>query len=310
VVGGLIAARRPQNPIGWLLLASALLVSIAQFAGQYAYYTLVTRPGSLPWGQAMLWLAGWPNNAGFVLVVFLLLLFPTGRLLSPRWRPVARFAAAAYIINVVGYAFAPGPQSSGPLPNPMGIRALADLALVAQAVATGLGLVAVLAAVASLLLRLRRAWGVERQQLKWFGYAAALFPVAVLVAVAFPSLGSDTVDGLIVVPALLALPAAIGIAVLRYRLYEIRSADQPHPGLWVADHPACGRLFRQRAGSRPGVRRGGRQPTELGCGGRHPDCGRPVPAGSPPGPGSRGPPVQPGTLRRGQDGGGVQRSTT
>jgi hypothetical protein len=60
----------PQNPIGWLLLACELLVSIAQFAGQYAYYTLVTRPGSLPWGQAMLWLADWPNNAGFVLVVF------------------------------------------------------------------------------------------------------------------------------------------------------------------------------------------------------------------------------------------------
>lgn len=111
VVGGLIAARRPQHPIGWLLLASGLLVSLAQFAGQYAYYTLVTRPGSLPWGQAMLWLAGWPNNAGFVLVVFLLLLFPTGRLLSPRWRPVARFATAVYVINVVGLAFAPGPST-------------------------------------------------------------------------------------------------------------------------------------------------------------------------------------------------------
>ena len=224
VVGGLIAARRPQNPIGWLLLASGLLVSLAQFAGQYAYYTLVTRPGSLPWGQAMLWLAGWPNNAGFVLVVFLLLLFPTGRLLSPRWRPVARFATAVYIINVVGRAFAPGPidpQWFGPLPNPLGVEALVDLAPAAQAVATGLGIVAVLAAVASLLLRLRRARGVERQQLKWFCYAAALFPVAVLVAVAFPSLGSDNVDGLIVLPALLALPAAIGIAVLRYRLYEI-----------------------------------------------------------------------------------------
>ena len=141
------------------MLASGLLVGTAQFAGQYAYYTLVTRPGSLPWGQAMLWLAGWPNNAGYGLVVFLLLLFPTGRLLSPRWRPVAGFATAVYVANVVGSAFAPGPQVSGPLANPLGIEAFADLALIAQAVATALGLLAAVAAVASLVLRLRRARG-------------------------------------------------------------------------------------------------------------------------------------------------------
>jgi hypothetical protein len=221
VVGALIAGRRPQHPIGWLLLASGLLVGTAQFAGQYAYYTLVTRPGSLPWGQAMLWLAGWPNNAGYGLVVFLLLLFPTGRLLSPRWRPVAGFATAVYVANVVGYAFAPGPQVFGPLANPLGIEAFADLALIAQAVATALGLLAAVAAVASLVLRLRRARGVERLQLKWFCYAAALFPVAVVVAIVFPSLGSTRIDGLIVSSALLALPVSIGIAVLRYRLYDI-----------------------------------------------------------------------------------------
>jgi hypothetical protein len=92
---------------------------------------------------------------------------------------------------------------------------------VAQVVVTGLGLATAVAAVASLLLRLRRAQGVERLQLKWFCYAAALFPVAVVVALAFPSLGSSRVDGLIVSLALAALPVAIGIAVLRYRLYDI-----------------------------------------------------------------------------------------
>jgi hypothetical protein len=128
VVGALLAARRPEHPIGWLLLASGLLVSLAQFAGQYAYYTVVTRPGSLPWGQALLWLAGWPSDAGFVLVVFLLLLFPTGRLLSPRWRPVARLATAVYLAHILGRAFAPGPldpQLFGRLANPLGIPALA-----------------------------------------------------------------------------------------------------------------------------------------------------------------------------------------
>ena len=224
LVGALLAARRPEHPIGWLLLASGLLVSLAQFAGQYAYYTLVTRPGALPWGQTLLWLAGWPSDAGFVLVVFLLLLFPTGRLLSPRWRPVARLATAVYLAHILGRAFAPGPldpQLFGRLANPLGIQAFAGLAPVAQAVVVGLGLITAVAAVASLLVRLRRAQGVERLQLKWFCYAAALFPVAVVVAIAFPSLGSSRVDGLIVSLALAALPVAIGVAVLRYRLYEI-----------------------------------------------------------------------------------------
>jgi hypothetical protein len=224
VVGALVAARRPENPIGWLLSAMGLLTSVAAFAGQYAFYTLVTRPGSLPGGQAMLWLAGWPNNAGYFLVLFLLLLFPTGRLPSPRWRPVARLAVVGYLADVVGRAFAPGPideELYGPLPNPLGIEAAADLAPVALAVVTALLLPALLAAVASLLVRLRRAQGVERLQLKWFCYAAALFGAAAFVVVMFPSLGGSTVDTLMILPALLALPLAIGIAVLRYRLYDI-----------------------------------------------------------------------------------------
>lgn len=125
-----------------------------------------------------MWLAGWPNDAGSFLVLFLLLLFRTGRLPSPRWRPVARLAVVGYLADVVGRAFAPGPIDEewyGPLPNPLGIEAAADLAPVALAVVTALLLPALLAAVASLLVRLRRAQGVERLQLKWFCDAAALF---------------------------------------------------------------------------------------------------------------------------------------
>jgi hypothetical protein len=157
-------------------------------------------------------------------LLFLLLLFPTGRLPSPRWRPVARLAVVGYIADVVGRAFAPGPIDEewyGPLPNPLGIEAATDLAPVALAVVTVLLLPTLLAAVASLLVRLRRAQGVERLQLKWFCYAAALFGAAGFVVVVFPSLGSPTVDTLMIMPALLALPVAVGIAVLRYRLYEI-----------------------------------------------------------------------------------------
>ena len=224
VVGAVVAARRPENPIGWLLSASGLLVGVGTFAGQYAYYTLVTRPGSLPGGRAMLWLAGWPFDAGFFLVLFLLLLFPTGRLPSPRWRPAFGFALAVYLADLVGRAFAPGPVNPdelGPLPNPLGIEAAADLTPMVQSVVTRLLLVAALAAAASLLARLRRAQGVERQQLKWFGYAAALFVAAAFVAVALPSVGGYTADTLSIMLGLTALPVAIGIAILRYRLHDI-----------------------------------------------------------------------------------------
>jgi hypothetical protein len=224
VVGAVVAARRPENPIGWLLSASGLLVGVGLFAGQYAFYTLVTRPGSLPGGQAMLWLSGWVFDAGFFLVLFLLLLFPTGRLPSPRWRPAFRFAVVIYLADLVGRAFGPGPVNPdelGPLPNPLGIEAAADLVPVIIPVVTTLLLVAALAAVASLLARLRRAQGVERQQLKWFCYAAGLFAAAAFVAVALPSVGGYTADTVSIMLGLTALPVAIGIAVLRYRLYDI-----------------------------------------------------------------------------------------
>jgi hypothetical protein len=224
VVGAVVAARRSENPIGWLLAASGLLIGVALFAGQYAFYTLVTRPESLPGGQAMLWLSGWVFDAGFFLVLFLLLLFPTGRLPSPRWRPALRFAAAIYLADLVGRAFGPGPVNPdelGPLLNPLGIEAAADLIPVIIPVVTTLLLVAALAAVASLLARLRRAQGVERQQLKWFCYAAGLFAAAAFVAVALPSVGGYTADTLSIMLGLTALPAAIGIAILRYRLYDI-----------------------------------------------------------------------------------------
>ena len=224
VVGAVITARRSEHPIGWLLSASGLLVGVGLLAGQYAYYTLVTRPGSLPGGQAMLWLAAWVFDAGFFLVLFLLLLFPTGRLPSPRWRPVFGFALGVYVADLVGRAFGPGPvnpEELGPLPNPLGIEAAADLLPVIIPVVTTLLLVAALAAVASLLARLRRAQDVERQQLKWFCYAAGWFAAAAFVAVALPSVGGYMVDTVSIMLGMTALPVAIGIAILRHRLYDI-----------------------------------------------------------------------------------------
>ena len=131
---------------------------------------------------------------------------------------------AVYVVDVLGRAFSPGPVSEeelGPLDNPLGLDAIAGLAPVLLSIITGLLLVVVLVAVAAVLVRLRRARGVERQQLKWFAYAASLLGVAVVVAVVLPSAGSSLVDTVTIMLALAALPVAIGIALLRYRLYEI-----------------------------------------------------------------------------------------
>ena len=132
---------------------------------------------------------------------------------------------AVYVVDVLGRAFSPGPVSEeelGPLDNPLGLDAIAGLAPVLLSIITGLLLlVVVLVAVAAVLVRLRRARGVERQQLKWFADAASLLGVAVVVAVVLPSAGSSLVDTVTIMLALAALPVAIGIALLRYRLYEI-----------------------------------------------------------------------------------------
>jgi hypothetical protein len=223
-VGAVVATRRAENPIGWLLSASGLLVGVGLLAGQYAYYALVASPGRLPGGTAMLWLAGWPFDAGLFLIPMVLLLFPDGRLPSPRWRPLGRYAVVVYVVDVLGRAFAPGPVSEeelGPLDNPLGLDAIGGVVPVLQSIISALLLVVMLAAVAAVLVRLRRARGVERQQLKWFAYAASLLGVAAVVAVVLPSAGSSLVDTVTIMLALAALPVAIGIALLRYRLYEI-----------------------------------------------------------------------------------------
>jgi hypothetical protein len=224
VVGAVVAARRPRLPIGWLLCAIAALTGTALLAGRWAYHTLVDAPDALPAGQAALWLSTWPFTAGFLLLPFLFLLFPTGRLPSPRWRPLARVAVAVYALNVFGTAFAPGPVSEedfGPLPNPLAIEALGRFGDTPQTVVPALMLLVVLAAVASLLVRLRRSRGVERQQLKWFAYAAALFGAATFVNVALSQLGSTQADVIATTVPIVALPVAIGIAVLRRRLFDI-----------------------------------------------------------------------------------------
>jgi hypothetical protein len=226
-IGAVIVARRPRNRIDWLCCAVGFLVGPAFFAQDYAWYALVHRPGSLPGGLAMGWLGNWPWFIALVLIlVFVPLLFPNGQLVSQRWRPVA-WAAAAWLAPVwVGTAFAPGPlEGTGieTVPNPVGIQgAEAAFKLLEPIAALGVGLLMLLSA-ASMVVRFRRARGAERQQLKWFTYAAML---SVLLFLVFVLTGLDSrtpapLGTVIIALWLMAIPVAIGVALLRYHLFDI-----------------------------------------------------------------------------------------
>jgi hypothetical protein len=224
-VGAVIVARRPRNPVGWLCCAVGLLLGPAFFGQDYAWYALVHEPGSLPGGLAMAWLGQWPWRVVLGLLSFLLLLFPSGRLVSARWRPVAWAAAAGTVLLGLWAAFAPQPLEGAGLErltNPLGIRGAEAIFRVLQAAAAVLLVVTILAA-ASMVVRFRQARGEERQQLKWFTYAAVL---SVLVWLLFIVTGvADRLPAALGIPVLLvwlvAVPAAIGVAMLRYRLYDI-----------------------------------------------------------------------------------------
>lgn len=218
-VGALVAARRSRNPVGWIFLAVGFSQGLVSFAYQYAEYALITAPGSLPGGPAMsvvgqlAWIPGLS-----LLLTYALLLFPDGRLPSQRWRPVAWLSAGPLIL------FVPLAISSWPfrgralLENPEQYDPEGVLAIFAYSIFP-LMLLCGLACVASLVVRFRRSRGVERQQLKWFTFAAAVF-LTVLVVGNYLDIDSAA-SMLLVLPAVPSIPIAAGIAILRYRLYEI-----------------------------------------------------------------------------------------
>jgi hypothetical protein len=219
-VGALVVAHRPGNAIGWLFSAIALLAVTGQLAGQYALYAYVTQPGSLPGGVLAAWYGSWPWWLVLALaLVFTPLLFPTGRLLSRRWRPVAWLAGAATAVLTVLSSLRTelGTVGDQVIANPIGVAAVdtPEESTVGPALILLLGVLAA-AAFGSLVIRFRRSRGEERQQLKWFTYAAALVPLAVLADV-LPA----PVDSLAFAVPVVFLPIAAGIAILPHRLYDI-----------------------------------------------------------------------------------------
>jgi hypothetical protein len=222
-VGAVVATRRPRHPVGWLLLALALCLIATAATAQYLVYGLLVRPGGLP---AARYAARYFPATGFVallLISFVLLLTPTGSLPSPRWRPWARAMVAApvgllLVVTFAGGRLDPRYEAVG---GPFDFRGFGGLLLVANQVALAVTLLAVVVAAGSLVGRFRHARGVERQQLRWVAWAAALVALVVVVVLASFALGTRDLLSWAAGVCVAVLPAAVGAATLRYRLYDL-----------------------------------------------------------------------------------------
>jgi hypothetical protein len=213
--GAFLAGRRPANPVGWLLEGWGLVMAFGTFTSAYVDKGLVGDPGSLPgpawvaWAEAVVW------HPAFALLAFLLLLFPHGRLPSPRWRPFAWCTVAVYLTLSLAAALSPAavnlyyPRATPPV-RPA-VAPLADavfgLLLIGQLLVLAVALI-------SVVLRLRRASGEERQQVKWFVYTVVT--VVLVFATTTLMLGAGYLF-----PIFGLIPVSVAVAVFRYRLYDI-----------------------------------------------------------------------------------------
>jgi hypothetical protein len=226
-IGLLILSRRPQHPIGWLFCWAGLAGALDHFFGEYAIYALQARPDSLPGGEISAWIVSWmwvPFNA---LLVYVALLYPNGQPPTKRWWPVAWLVGIAAVAAVTVEALLPIPVCNVcSIENPLGIEGLGSVGELVDPLIEAfwygvLGLVAV----SSLYVRFRHAGEVERQQIKWVAYAASV--VVLGTTLAYGVHGATGVRwtwqvGITLLAiGLVGTPIAVGIAISRYRLYEI-----------------------------------------------------------------------------------------
>jgi hypothetical protein len=223
IIGAIIASRLPTNPLGWLFCAAAFIAAVVHLSAEYAIYALLAQPNSLPAGEALAWLTSWLWILFIGCIALSLLLFPDGRLPSSRWRWLAWLSVLLTIAGALWQAFSPGViVSLGPIRNPLGIEGLPSAEKPVQNIMFALLFVAT---VPTLVLRLRRARGIEHQQIKWPAYTAVMAASgSVLTYTVSEAIGSRWLEwaGFVVLMAALAsFPVSIGIAIVRYRLYEI-----------------------------------------------------------------------------------------
>jgi hypothetical protein len=216
VTGFVLASKRPQNRIGWLFLVAGVGLGLSGFGGAYAVHALVAHPGSLPAARAFAWLSNWIWIISVAMLAFLFLLFPTGYVRSPRWRPAAWFTGGAFalaaVCTLIGAtrSWAHPFTLSGPA-SPDGLTGTLD------GIAVVLISAALLVGVAALVARFAKSSGEERLQLKWCAAAALVLAVVFVASIWVNSAAVNVLQSL----AFLCLWTAIAVAVLKYRLYDI-----------------------------------------------------------------------------------------
>jgi hypothetical protein len=221
VVGTIIASRQPRNAIGWIFCGVGLVMGINSLGGGYAEYRLSggSSLGSL--AETAAWFASWSwTLLVYVPTSFLLLLFPNGRLPSPRWRPVAWCAVLGLIGFVAGTALQPGPLGDFPrIMNPYGVYSpILDAVGLAGVILASASMVA---SAVSLIVRMRRAGRAQRQQIKWLAYGGAIVVGSVFASGVISTIWSPDVGIALISLGLLGVPIFTGVAIARYRLYEI-----------------------------------------------------------------------------------------
>src|SRR5215211_602172 len=222
-VGAVLASRRPRHPVGWLLLGFALSLTASGVISSSVAYGLVARPGALPAAATVARYYPATGSAALALLSLVLLLTPTGSLPSPRWRRWALITAATPVALVLVVPVAPGRLDPQLLlaSSPFSDRALGGVVLVATRVALAVTALAVVVAAGSLVVRFRRAHGVERQQLRWVALGATLILLAGPVVLAPVALESPILVDWVSAVWVVVLPVAVGAAILRYRLYDL-----------------------------------------------------------------------------------------
>ena len=215
LVGGLITSRRPGNPVGWFFLGTAACFSLTQVAAEYVALGLAG-------GWAMAWLMSWLWVPGVMLLLcFVPLYFPDGRLVSSGWRWIARFALVFSVCATVHSALSPGEIQDSGIANPLGIETSRPVFHLLEMLVFALYFPLLFVSAASLVVRFRRSGSVGRQQIKWLALAAVLIPVWFLTNA---PVQAEAPNLFLVLDSFFfsaMIPLAAGIAILRYRLYDI-----------------------------------------------------------------------------------------